>query len=579
MDYGERQKQKAVPEESYIKTQGIDYNGGDDMLTEIFEEPNGAILHTHSGARSVKRSMIYVISKNVDGRTFIKIGASRSTKSNTGGRLGDAQTMLIPGLRNAGFKVIYIFIYPFETLTGESYSESIEKSLHWHLRHETDYKETVLKFPTGNPSEWYLPEPKKYKEFFNEVLEYLSLQLPVPEAAYHFYRQGLRNRRTEGVVKETTKEDKLHYRHDFTKKKKDGEELHKKDLEDKAKKKGNLKYFRERLLKRSGNPLGVGENMRVKEVMYHSGKSRDSRIHGNYYVKVGCENADDCERERIPVRFTDDEGGEWSQMSNVLTFMKEVKTLGLYDLTTNYNHYHKGPIMRAAEILKLYHSDDNILLRKSNLEWLLGRRIRDSNDEEFEAVELIPNDATKRVTAVKYEPVKGGTAKEINPRMAIEMAIDFHKGNKSKHTIDDRFKFVPPKKVKTKYKKGDFIQFNKGYFKDDLTNKSLDEKYVALVLKDAYPDFDEEVNGFDVFYELLFQHELWFLNSKSVDSNSVKLSDEGVIMGFLATVTIYRNRLSSHLQQYGLPTSEVRNRTQKVVNRTPSKGTRKRNRK
>jgi hypothetical protein len=162
----------------------------------------------------------------------------------------------------------------------------------------------------------------------------------------------------------------------------------------------------------------------------------------------------------------------------------------------------------------------------------------------------------------------------------MEMAIDFHRGNQSKHAIDDKFKFVAPKKVKTKYKKGDFIQINKGYFTDDETKKPLNERYVALVLKDAYQDFDEESKDFDQFYELLFQHELWFLNSKSVDQNSVKLcNNKGAIMGFLATVTIYRNRLSSYLQEYGLPTSEVRNGTRKVVNQTPSKKTRKRFRK
>ena len=186
--HSQRKLQRHETEERYIRNQGVDYNGSDPMITEVFDEPFK--LSTQNGTEDVKRSLIYIISKVVDERTFIKIGASKSTRSSTGGRLGDVQTILLPGLENSGFKLLYIFIYPYQTLTGESYSENIERALHKYLRYEDTFKTSILQFPSGYPSEWYLPEPDEYKKFISFVLDYIGVQVPIPEASYHFYTQG-----------------------------------------------------------------------------------------------------------------------------------------------------------------------------------------------------------------------------------------------------------------------------------------------------------------------------------------------------------------------------------------------------
>ena len=45
----------------------------------------------------------------------------------------------------------------------------------------------LLFISTNKPSEWYLPDSNKYKEFIEFVLDFISVQTPVPEEGYHFF--------------------------------------------------------------------------------------------------------------------------------------------------------------------------------------------------------------------------------------------------------------------------------------------------------------------------------------------------------------------------------------------------------
>lgn len=556
MNYHDRKRQRPQ-KEWYIHNQGVEYNGGDAIFTEVFDQP--ILLNTQNGTENVKRSMIYIISKVIDGRTFLKIGASKSTKSSTGGRLSDAQTFLLPGLEKIGFKVLYIFIYPYQTLTGEGYSENIEKALHTYLRNDAKYKWTVMQFATGNPSEWYLPEARGYKRFIEFILAYIGVQVPIPEASYHFFTEGRHSkpRRIADVVRVSSNAEILKFRHDYMKHKEEVRELNKTNANVKSQGVGNVGYFRERLLRPVNGQLPpLGDDIDILDVKYHRGATNQSEVHGQYYVKI-------ARRKNAQIQhFTNDKGEEWTHISIVLTVMSDLGTLNDYRLTTNHSHYDKGPIMRAMDILKKYNSKDNVLFRKSDLSWLIGRVVIDKNENQFQATELVMNKTGNLVVAVKFKPDRGGGMKTAQPRVAMKMAIEYHQGVKTKdYAITDDY---IDQTVKPKYKMGDFIQFDSHYFVDEETGNTLPEKSVAMVLKDAYRDFDSDTSKFDLFYDLLFEHELWFLNAKNVDDKSKKLGGgdraKQTIIGFLANVTTHRNRIIDVLKQYNLPTRATRKR-------------------
>lgn len=569
MDYFERKLQKPQKEENYIQHQGVDYDGSDSLITEVFDEP--IQLRTQKGVEQVKRSMIYIVSKRIDERTFLKIGASKSTSSSTGGRLSDVQTMLIPGLENGGFKLLYIFIYPYETLTGESYSISIEKALHKHLRYDSDYKSTVLQFASGNPSEWFLPEPNGYKSFLKFVLDYIGVQVPTPEASYHFYTEiggelGLVRRRKSDVVKVSTRENILQFRHDYVQRRA-------KQLRDdynskmnKAQNVGNIAYFKERLLRPSTTPLG--NNVTVLDVKYHSGGSTRTKIHGQYYVQIHRKGRT---KAKISACFRDDDGGEWTHVANVLAYMNKLGTLEEAGLTTNHQHYARGAIEKAKDLLKKYHSKDNVLFRKAEMGWIIGRNVIDKNGDKFQAVELVMNDNGQRVTAVKFKPDKGDGFKIAQPRVAIQLAVEYHQDEKSvHHAITDDF---IDNTITTAYKKGDFIRFESKYFVDVETQQALPEESIAIVLNDAYEKFDKMTSKVGLFYDLLFEHELWYLNSKDVDEKSKLLqpnrkADHRSIVSFLKNVSVYRNRIIDALRKYKVPMKVTRKRAVRSTNVT-----------
>ena len=116
-----------------------------------------------TGIKELRKSYIYIISKNIGQETYYKMGIS--DKSNLS-RISGAQTFLIPGLNdNIGFKIHMIFTYPSETIgSGENkINYYIEKMTHAVLRFY--FKSSNIKFGNDEPSEWYLI-PKDYGTYF-----------------------------------------------------------------------------------------------------------------------------------------------------------------------------------------------------------------------------------------------------------------------------------------------------------------------------------------------------------------------------------------------------------------------------
>ena len=194
--------QKPTEEDEDMETKlteskhGADYNGGEERFKECFEPIIDEVRN-----EKIKLNYIYVISKKIDKRTFIKVGVS--DKSDGWNRLGNAQTFLIPGLENIGYKLHFLFMYKDQrwdvqtrdyvdnrtAYTDTKISTAIEQALHNFLR--TTFPTFTMTFPSKRVSEWYLPEridriSNSYDDFFKYIKKFISLQQPLPDKVFEF---------------------------------------------------------------------------------------------------------------------------------------------------------------------------------------------------------------------------------------------------------------------------------------------------------------------------------------------------------------------------------------------------------
>lgn len=108
---------------------------------------------------------IYVISKTIEGNIYYKVGEGGKGESKGVGRLGDAQTYLIPGLEDAGYKVHFVFFFRKNLHVNSLYiGQYIEKNIHKILR--AYFKPINISYPNDQPSEWYLLSKKNEELFF-----------------------------------------------------------------------------------------------------------------------------------------------------------------------------------------------------------------------------------------------------------------------------------------------------------------------------------------------------------------------------------------------------------------------------
>ena len=182
VSYKKRKEEKSEKEDAWLVVDGIEYSTTEPLISQLFNTkqfPPKVHVGSDKSSYDVNRSYIYIISKKVDGRTFLKIGMSRlgNSRQKISTRLESAQTFLIPGLENNGFKLHYVFFYRREAAsTGTSFAELIERSLHKFLKDK--YERAIIHMPSNRPSEWYLPDVKNYKEIINDALMFISVQNP-----------------------------------------------------------------------------------------------------------------------------------------------------------------------------------------------------------------------------------------------------------------------------------------------------------------------------------------------------------------------------------------------------------------
>ena len=141
--YESRKTQKSGKDDKKIAKNGIEYDYDKISIRELFDDyGTAAKKESIFGQKKNRQSYIYIISKVIDGRTFFKIGYSDiANNAVVGVRLESHKTTLIPGLKNIGFKLHYLFFYDRLIYGGEtSYAHLIEQELHKYLRNNKKYQ-------------------------------------------------------------------------------------------------------------------------------------------------------------------------------------------------------------------------------------------------------------------------------------------------------------------------------------------------------------------------------------------------------------------------------------------------------
>jgi len=127
------------------------------------------------GIVHVPTTYIYIISKTINKETFYKIGeGGKGSSSTTGtGRLGDAQTYLIPGSIDAGFLVHYLLFFRKNFHIDSKYiGQHVEKQIHATL--QTLFPASSISFANNNASEWYSIKDSEKNFFFGFVFDIIG---------------------------------------------------------------------------------------------------------------------------------------------------------------------------------------------------------------------------------------------------------------------------------------------------------------------------------------------------------------------------------------------------------------------
>ena len=589
VSYDDRKSQNRGADDSQIKKDGIDYNGSGEFFVDIFDENRlPEKIYTRSEIEDVKRSFLYIISKVVDDRTFFKIGISKNN-NRAATRLGELQTSLIPGLENIGFKVHYLFFYPYESKEkASSFAELIEKELHKVLRNHKKYQSMVMYFPTSNPSEWYLPSEGQYREFINFVLSFISVQTPYPEEGYRFFRQRNKNKREymDKFLKNVSINDVIQFRKDFIKAKEAIFTRRTLTKSENLSKLGSMQYFRLKLISNVDidNPP-LGNNLSIKDIYYHKKQSDGIRIFGNYYFRIQPKSPNDI--KKIFIDYSKQVGSQtqyWTHIYNILNKMKTENTLESYGMVSNYNHYFAAPLEQGKRILRK--SDDRSLqLKQSQINWVIGRYMKDrNNDTTYMATDLLLSRSGNVVKHIGVKRVKDsdmtpyGDEIKCNPIIVIQLIIDYQENKLSKYEITDEYQSTEREKGTTKYKNYDIIKFKPNYFNDVSHGKEpIDKEFYAIILNDYYR-YNNDVKKYIRYYDVLFESELWRLEVESVDNenNAVLVNDKKEQKDFVSKIKYKRNVISHviHRLDAARPKRMPQEKTKKKKNKRPAVSTR-----
>ena len=551
-------------DDKWIQKSGIEYSTTEPLISELFDDGHfPQSIHTtgDDAPIDVVRSYIYIISKLVDGRTFIKIGMSNfgNTRQKIGTRLESAQTFLIPGLENAGFKLHNLFFYRREAkYTETAIAELVERGLHSKLNHA--FGHAVIHMPSLRSSEWYLPNVGEYKSFFDMIFININVQIPQPEDAYSFYvdkNNKLVRENKEKFMPQITNADIVEHRKENLQQKKDESARARTDEKKKVLKRGNMQYFIDKLLhadKRVPPPLGAGANLKIAGIYYHNKKSTSLMKFREYYAEIVGVRGTGVGAD-ITIDFTIISGKGtnkekrkyYTHIRNVLHYMKHVsKTLDHESykiLNNNYYHYFNEPIVKSKALLERI-TGEKRLFKLREYKWLLGRILRDNLDNLYRVVELSKDskDSTLIQVVVCREIEKDNVDLEfasdkkvnVDPQVAIQLVVDY--SDEVAHTdieysIHDVLKYDTNQVLPgddAEYDVLDFVLFDSRYFLQG--SRKLPQKFVGVVTQKKWnfaknKDTNKMVSEYQ--YDILFENgETWEFGVDDVHKNSSLLKDK-----------------------------------------------------
>ena len=229
-------------------------------------------------------------------------------------------------------------------------------------------------------------------------------------------------------------------------------------------------------------------------------------------------------------------------------------------------------------------SDTSLSVNQSQVNWMIGRYVKDSHLDIFVASAFkIVN--YNKVKSVVFDQVDSDTFRPLTPKVqyivpvfvAIEMIVLYHENKLPKYTIDNPSSANIQIQTSTKYKPFDFIIFDANYFTNTDENIPIPTSFIGIV-KRIYNDFDDTSNKYLLFYDIIFESEEWKMDTKSVDENSQLVKDVRRIKTFLTKASPHFNVLNHIKKLYGIskplpPMTRSRTRNQRSSNRSKTKKT------
>ena len=540
--YESRKTQKSGKDDKKIAKNGIEYDYDKISIRELFDDyGTAAKKESIFGQKKNRQSYIYIISKVIDGRTFFKIGYSDiANNAVVGVRLESHKTTLIPGLKNIGFKLHYLFFYDRLIYGGEtSYAHLIEQELHKYLRNNKKYQSYIIHYPSSRPSEWYLPDNGKFEDFMDYVLYFISVQVPKPKQAYWFLRHRNKDKRLsmDDFFPVSTPEDIREFRHDFASEMAQVKITQKVEKSKTQMKKGSLTYFKDALLNVRENKPPLGSDIEIKDVVFYNKTTTSLLKSREYYVLLSSPTKPySWLNQFIPILGKSELVGKEddtyfvSHIGRVLEKMKEINTIDLYELRSNLNHY-DGICIEEAKSRYMTVFEESVSIPKKDLSWLQGRYLKDKEQKVYkvEVLHTLSNNATKvdKATCVEVDET---TLKERTPKVSIKgniftiihLVIEYHDNNPPSLSLKDNYytemKHMNPHN--TKFKLHDFIVIKEGYYKDPETSEPIMEKYDGLITNIEIKLWKKGENP-ALCYDILFEDgSEWFHLADSIDKNA-----------------------------------------------------------
>ena len=544
--YDERKTQEPGNDDPKIANNGIEYDYSKLSIRELFDDyGTAARKESIYGKQKTRQSYIYIISKVIDGRTFFKIGYSDiASKAVVGVRLESHKTTLIPGLKNIGFKLHYLFFYDRLVLGSDStsYAHLIEQELHKYLRNHKEYSTYIIHYPSSRPSEWYLPSAGKFQEFMKYVLYFISVQIPKPKHAYHFSRQNNKDKRIymDKFFPKTTPANIREFRHDFSEQMAQIKVTQKEEKSQIQLKKGSLQYFRDALLtiKEEGPPLG--DDVEIKKVIFYNKATTSLLKSREYYVLLSSMGYNyKTLNAFIPLlgkASLINEGGDdddddlyVAHIGKVLQKMDQLDTIDNYGLRSNLNHYNNEGIQRA-KVSYMSTFSDRVAIPINELSWLIGRYLKDTSGKTYTVTELHSPakqaDQVDEASCVEVDAKtlkkKKANAKKANIFTVIHLVVDYHDSKppslKLNADYGKEMKHMNPNNAK--FSLHDFITIKKGFYEDPDTKEPINVAYDGIITAIEHKLWAPNKPP-ELCYDILFADgSEWFHTTASIDKNA-----------------------------------------------------------